>query len=61
MEVYHSEYSKLFSLRKILTNNPSVKRYDFYNENNIYIFHEDNINEIAKFLNKPYQKLIPNL
>ncbi|AVF47146.1 hypothetical protein CMT89_11120 [Elizabethkingia anophelis] len=50
-------FEALFFEKKILTNNPSVKRYDFYNENNIYIFHEDNINEIAKFLNKPYQKI----
>lgn len=43
--------------KKLITNNPNVKEYDFYHENNIFVFDENNINEIQYFLLKPYVKI----
>ncbi|MEJ8597941.1 hypothetical protein JSO62_04455 [Riemerella anatipestifer] len=43
--------------KKLLTNNPYVKQFDFYNENNIFVFDENNLNLIPEFLQKPYQPL----
>ena len=43
--------------KKLITNNVNIKEYDFYNENNIFIFNENNISEIEDFLKKPYIKI----
>lgn len=43
--------------KKLITNNENIKDYDFYNENNIFVFNEDNISEIGEFLKKPYVKI----
>lgn len=41
--------------KKLITTNLKIKEYDFYNENNIFIF-DDNINykNLDEFLKKPY-------
>ncbi|WP_372474559.1 hypothetical protein AB4865_04605 [Capnocytophaga sp. ARDL2] len=43
--------------KKIITNNPSVKLYDFYNPNNICIIDENNIAISEEFLSSPYEEL----
>lgn len=44
--------------RKLITNNVEIKKYDFYNPNNIFIINDfDNLNIPDSFLNTPYQKL----
>lgn len=47
----------LFYEKKLITNNPDIKNYDFYNPNNIFILGYDNIEEINDFINKPYKKI----
>jgi len=43
--------------KKIITNNATIKEYDFYNDNNILIIN-DNIEDIPNlFLNTPYQPI----
>lgn len=44
----------LFLNKKLITNNPTVKEYDFYNKNNIFIIGKDNYDNLEKFLNSPY-------
>ncbi len=43
--------------KKLITNNPLVKNYDFYLPENIFILGERNIDELEQFLETPYQKL----
>jgi len=45
----------LFFDKKLITNNSSIKDYDFYCKENIFIIGEDDINEIFRFLNAPYK------
>ena len=47
--------------KKIITDNFSVKEYDFYNPNNIFILHKDNLENLETFLHSDYQKLPPEL
>lgn len=43
--------------KKIITNNTSVKNYDFYHPNNIFVFGEDDTNLLSSFLNSNYTLL----
>lgn len=45
--------------KKMITNNSLVKRYDFYNPNNIFVLNNNNIQEIKDFLENKYKEL-PN-
>ncbi len=48
--------------RKLITNNAEIKKYDFYNENNIFIINDfNNLNIPDVFLNTPYQRLPVNI
>lgn len=47
----------LFYEKKLITNNNDIKNYDFYDADNIFIIGEDNIENIQKFINKPYKKI----
>jgi len=47
----------LFYEKKLITNNPDIKNYDFYNPNNIFILGEDKIENLKSFLDKPYEKV----
>lgn len=40
--------------KKLITNNKEIKKYDFYNENNIFIWKGDNISELKSFLSSDY-------
>lgn len=39
--------------RKLITTNKDIKKYDFYNENNIFVF-TDTIDVNSKFFNSPF-------
>ena len=41
--------------KKLITTNSLVKKYDFYNENNICVY--ENIEQLIDFINKPYIKI----
>lgn len=45
----------LFFNKKLITNNKDIENYDFYNPNNIFIIGKDNLDNIKKFINKPYE------
>lgn len=38
--------------KKLITTNPDIKNYDFYNSNNIYILNESNIDGLPIFMKK---------
>lgn len=42
---------------KIITTNPSVINYDFFHSNNIYVFKNDNLDNLKDFIDKPYIEL----
>lgn len=43
-------YEALFCNKKVITNNRNIKRYNFYDSNNIFIIGEDSINKIKEFV-----------
>lgn len=43
--------------RKLITTNKQIKRYNFYNANNIMILNDDNFNEVSTFLKHEYQDI----
>ena len=43
--------------RKLITTNKQIKRYNFYDENNIMILNDDNFNEVSTFLKHDYQDI----
>lgn len=44
----------LFFQKKLITNNKEIKKFDFYNKNNIFIYGEDNIEDLPKFLSSEF-------
>lgn len=44
----------IFHSKKLITNNYNIKKYDFYNKNNIFILGEDDLETINQFVNSPY-------
>lgn len=47
-------FEALYYRKKMITNNKSVKNYDFYHPNNIFITDFENLDGIEEFLEKPY-------
>lgn len=47
--------------RKIITTNSNIKKYDFYNENNIYIFDRHSPEVDHEFFIKPYEEIDKNI
>lgn len=43
--------------RKLLTNNNAIRNYPFYNPQNIFIFGEDNLEDLSAFLKSPFLPL----
>lgn len=43
--------------KKLITDNPDVKNYDFYKKDNIFIIREDSENELKNFIESPYQEI----
>lgn len=52
-------FESLFYQKKLITNNTDVMHYDFYHEDNIYVWDSDNFNidALKNFLDKPYNIL----
>lgn len=50
-------FEALYYKKKLITNNESVKNYDFYHPNNIFITDFENLDGIEDFLNKPYVEI----
>lgn len=48
-------FEALGAKRKLITNNPEVRLYDFYNENNICVIDEENLELPSSFFDTPYQ------
>ena len=40
--------------KKIITNNKNIKKYDFYNPNNIYIIQDDSLKGLKEFISGDY-------
>ncbi|WP_308006688.1 hypothetical protein [uncultured Chryseobacterium sp.] len=47
--------------KKLITNNPLVKNYDFYNPHNIFVFTNENIHEVEHFLKQDFVELPPEI
>ena len=47
--------------KKLITDNPSVKQYDFYHPNNFYVFENDNFEGLTEFLENEYVPLVKNI
>lgn len=45
--------------KKLITTNSEIINYDLYNESNILILNTHNCNEIERFINNPYQSILP--
>jgi hypothetical protein len=43
--------------RKMITTNVNIKKYDFYNSNNILVMDEHNLDEIEQFISHEYEPL----
>lgn len=43
--------------KKLITNNPLVKQFDFYNPSNIFVLESDTLEGLDDFLQKPYVKI----
>lgn len=43
--------------RKLITTNTNIKKYDFYNENNIFVLDEHNLNDIEEFISYKYEPI----
>lgn len=50
-------FEAMSNQKKLITNNPSIASYDFYNPNNIMIISENNINIDAAFFTTPYETI----
>lgn len=42
--------------KKLITNNQTIRYYDFYNPNNIFVWDGENLDGLEEFINTPYQK-----
>ena len=47
----------MFYKRKLITNFQNIRKYDFYNESNIYIIGLDDKEKIKQFMKTPYQEI----
>lgn len=50
-------FEALGAKRKLITNNPEIRLYDFYNENNICIIDEEHLEIPSSFFDTPYQTI----
>lgn len=47
----------LFFKRKLITNDKSIEKRDFYCKDNIFIIGKDDINDLAELINRPYKEV----
>ena len=45
--------------KKLITDNTTISNYSLYNENNIFIINESNMDSMCSFFSKPYE-ILPN-
>lgn len=50
-------FEALYYKKKIITNNKTVKEYDFYHPNNIFITDFENFDGLEEFMQKPYAEI----
>lgn len=50
-------YEAMKYKNKIITSNTSVKNYEFYDSNNIFIYDNNNLNKLEAFINSPYKEI----
>lgn len=50
-------FEGIYYHKKVITDNKEVKKYDFYNPDNIFVLEHDNYDLIPKFIAKPYCEL----
>jgi len=43
--------------KKMITSNTNIKKYDFYNENNIFVMNEHNLSGIEQFIRHDYEPI----
>lgn len=46
---------------KLITDCSWIKKYDFYNSNNIFILGEDDMKDLPRFLNTPYESVTADI
>jgi len=51
------DFESIFNSIKLITTNRSIKNYDFYREENVFILGERNLSELVCFLNSPFQPI----
>ena len=51
----------LFYSKKLITNNKNIKKYDFYNPNNIFIWGVDDEKNLLNFINSDYITIEENI
>ncbi len=54
-------FEALYYQKKLITNNPEVKKYDFYNPNNIFVWDGVNLDGIENFIKVPYVLIDENI
>ena len=47
--------------KKLITNNKNIIYEDYYNENNILVIDEENINISKEFVENPYKQLLQKI
>lgn len=50
-------FEALYYEKKLITNNPLVKNYDFYNPENIFYWDGESLEGYEEFIKKPYQSI----
>ncbi len=50
-------FESLYLRKKLITNNPLVKEFEFYNSSNFFIWDEQNINKIGDFIRLPFEDI----
>lgn len=47
--------------KKLITTNAAIQYYDFYHENNIFVWNGNNLDELAHFLQQPYHEIAADI
>lgn len=47
----------IFHKKKLITNSKLIENYDFYRPENIFILGKDDLNNLSKFINSPYEEI----
>lgn len=54
-------FEGMYYKKKVITDNQTVKTYDFYHPNNIFVLENENYQEINGFLKIPYYEISENI